>query len=403
MSYYELPQIPLKGPVSCYHIKWRSKEILLFGDWHCSYINNIQYNLNSFLELIAYKTNQKRICVDFFHELAFQKNDRSLINFNLHNMLIEQLRANFGTANIYYGDEYPYFRIHGWELSQYTEFDPTNLFLGFLLGYFESDEIYHNLIYDFYCNNSSDSHDHAFKLALETKYNKYGHTFIYDNEKFLSKLIHKQIRNIDTSYFEHNKLFSFFKKKSINLRLAILETYSIARMFRKFEHKENRLNKCESNDVNNIIYFGGDDHVLNVFNFLNFLKESKDRESKDINILYRFDKRKTHGGQYLECIYQQSILLKLYDYFNLFTDNVEEIKQMGLIHDPLSALSFGPSSAPSFLNPKAPSFEPSSAPSFDPEAPSFKPSFGPPVAFNQKYYRKYLKYKSKYMKIKNQI
>ena len=61
MSYYELLQIPLKGPVSCYHIKWRSKELLLFGDWHCPYIKNIQYNLNSFLDLIAYKTNQKRI------------------------------------------------------------------------------------------------------------------------------------------------------------------------------------------------------------------------------------------------------------------------------------------------------------------------------------------------------
>lgn len=142
---------------------------------------------------------------------------------------------------------------------------------------------------------------------------------------------------------------------SYDLRLAVLETYSISRMFRKFNHKEERFNKCDSNDANNIIYFGGDMHVLNVFNFLKFLSDFE--TNKDIQFLYEFksriDKTVTSKKSYM---YQQYIIMKLYNFFNLFPNTVPKSRM-------------------------------------DPEAKEFIPQ-------NLDNYKKYLKYKSKYIKLK---
>ena len=343
-KYYDLPQLGLSGPISCYHIQWRTKELLLFGDLHCPYRPG-NFDLINFLKLIADKTNEKKICVDFFHELPFQKEEHYEYFEHSSGLLIQDIRINFGMLSKYYSNHYPYFRIHGWELSQYTKFANNNLLLWFIDSI--GDIRMYNLIYDFYCNNENNKHDENFKELIEKNHHYSKYNFIFENEKFLSLLIHKQIRNIDTTYFEPILLFTFFKKTLSNLRFAILETYSISRMFRKFEHKE-RLNKCENNDVNNIIYFGGDDHVLNVFNFLKFLSE--EINIKDIEFFYEFKRRQSISYQLQQnpCMDQQYIMIKLYNFFKLFPDK-NDIKRMSSYSD---SLPFAPQESQLFPNPK---------------------------------------------------
>ena len=189
-SYYDLDQIGLTGPISYYHIKWRTKELLLFGDLHYPRIPG-EFDLINFLELIANKTNENTICVDFFHELPFQKESTSVIEFNDSSKLIDQIRIIFGTHSEYYGYKYPYFRIHGWELSQYTKFKSNNLLLWYIHDIGSIDK--YELIYDFYCDNKDNQHDKDFRDLIEENRYFIRYKFIFDNEKFLSSLIHKQV------------------------------------------------------------------------------------------------------------------------------------------------------------------------------------------------------------------
>ena len=53
------------------------------------------------------------------------------------------------------------------------------------------------------------------------------------------------------------------------LRPLMTETYSIARMFRKFTGNIDRIGNCnENNSLNNIIYFGGFSHVTLINDFM---------------------------------------------------------------------------------------------------------------------------------------
>ncbi len=387
-SYYDLDQIFLTGPVSCYHVKWRTKELLLFGDLHCPRIKG-KIDLINFLELVANKTNENKICVDFFHELPFQKESTRLIEY--HNsddsdILIDQIRIIFGMNSKYYGDKYPYFRIHGWELSQYTKFESNTLLLWNVhdMGIISKYE----LIYNFYCDNKDNQYDKDFRDLIEKDHHFIKSKIIFDNEKFLSLLIHKQISNIDTNYFEPKLLFDYFKKTLLNnLRLAVLETYSIARMFRKFEHKEKRSNKCDSNDVANIIYFGGSAHVLNVFYFLKYLAEFE--TNKDIQFLYEFKNRydKTVTSK-KSCNYQQSIVLKLYNFFNLFPDT-NDLKRMS-VHQQSGITQRNSSTVPII-------------PYMNPEASEFIPQVFKQSTHIDHFKNKYLKYKLKYIKLKKSL
>ena len=106
----------------------------------------------------------------------------------------------------------------------------------------------------------------------------------FEDEKFISILIHKQLQNIDREYLCKEQLIDYFysqldantKRRNfrniIDVRLYVLETYSIARMFRnQFKIRESRYNKCNGNKPNNIIYYGGSDHTDNIINFLKYI------------------------------------------------------------------------------------------------------------------------------------
>lgn len=386
-NYYDLDQVFLTGPISCFHIKWKTKEFLLFGDLHCPRIK-AKIDLINFLELVANKTNENKICVDFFHELPFEKQSTPIIehdNYDGSDILIDQIRIIFGMDSKYNGDKYPYFRIHGWELSQYTKFNSSNLLLWRVYDKGVIDD--YELIYNFYCDNKDNQYDKEFRDIIEQKQFFVKHKITFDNEKFLSLLIHKQISNIDTNYFEPRLLFDFFKKTS-NLRLAVLETYSIARMFRKFDYKEKRSNKCNSNDVSNIIYFGGNAHVLNVFNFLKFLSEIDTEAKKDIQFLYNFETRKATTAATKSCSYQQSIVIKSYNFFNLFP-NKNDLKKMLVGRQlEISNRVASPVHLIRYMNP---------------EAPEFIPQVHKQTQNLDKLKNKYLKYKLKYINLKKSL
>ena len=110
-----------------------------------------------------------------------------------------------------------------------------------------------------------------------------------------SALIQKQIKNIDSKYFTAESLYNFWLNKieiitddHLNfpdtlikfMRLSLLDTYSIARMFRKFKPKR-KIKNCEGKkSMMNIIYYGGGAHTNNINDFIQWQFNIK----PDINI-----------------------------------------------------------------------------------------------------------------------
>lgn len=360
----------LTGPTQFSHLKWENKEFLLFGDEHIEYSIG-QYDFVKFIKIIAEYTNMKQICVDFFLEKSFRKEINIDTKAPLHGdvfrkNLIQFLGVLFSGNNIYDTHNYNYFRIQNWELSQYLFDTPhksllTEIYEKVVLEAIKlSDNI---LVYNFFCNNEMGQHDENFKrLVQDINYTKEISKFEY--EKFISNLIHKQLQNIDREYFCKEQLIDYFysqldanaKRRNfrniIDVRLSVLETYTIARMFRnQFKIRASRYNKCNGNKPNNIIYFGGSDHTDNIINFLKYIAGDK-----LINI---FESKKTG--------FNNEISFQIENYFNLF-DSKEHIQRL-LESSNLRA-----------------------------SAKVFIPSTN--VTKDEEYESKYLKYKHKYIKLK---
>jgi len=166
------------------------------------------------------------------------------------------------------------------------------------------------------------------------------------------------------------------------MRLAVLETYSVARMFRCFTIKDRIYNKCDASEPDNIIYFGGNMHVLNVLTFLKYIaKDELKIITEKTGRLAPKTYTNNKGQIVTEVMPSQQIMLPLYNYFNLFDNPNQEIIQM--------------SNYNSFERP------------LNPLASKFVPRFTVPAVLPRlpggDYKKKYLKYKAKYMKLKSSL
>ena len=302
--------VTLTGPTQCSHLKWKNKEFLLFGDEHIPYTIG-QYDFVKFIKLIAEQTNMKQICVDFFLEKPFRKQ----ININASSPIISDVfRKNlllylgslFSSNNIYDTYNYNYFRIQNWELSQYLFDTPHKSLLTVIHDkvVLEAIDLSDNiLVYNFFCNNEMGQHDEKFKRLVKD-INRKKEISNFEDEKFISILIHKQLQNIDREYLCKEQLIDYFYsqldantkrpnfRNIIDVRLYVLETYSIARMFRnQFKIRESRYNKCNGNKPNNIIYYGGSDHTDNIINFLKYIAGGElinIFESKKLDLIMKY-------------------------------------------------------------------------------------------------------------------
>jgi hypothetical protein len=319
-----ISKIILTGPISFIHIKLNDKEILLFGDEHIDYKKS-PYDVLNFIKIIADKTLEQKKCIDFFLESPFiniHTKQKVKYDDEIYNdpPLLTTLRNEFSVISNYHS-KYDFFRIHYWDLSQFG----IDIYISLIINieeYIKVNPIYDtSTIYDFYCNNDESKHDKLF-IQLIDKLNKSKskpNYFFYDEEKKMSKIIHKQLNNIDDTFFNKETLLTYFRMRASEedgrfpVRLSILETYSIARIFRKkFKNREIEEygtfgNKCDAQNINNVIYFGGEYHVLNIYSFLKSLK------NECIIINYEYYKNSS--------IQNNEIIFPLLNYFNLFDDS----------------------------------------------------------------------------------
>ena len=126
--------------------------------------------------------------------------------------------------------------------------------------------------------------------------------------------IKKQMKNIDKKYLKQRDIINYWKyrfkkyfdekknivdeknicKLKINkndgiwdlLMMSLTETYTISRMFRKFENKRN-IKNCEGNkSLKNIFYYGGNTHAVNITHFLFWNFDIKPKIIKNIKEFY---------------------------------------------------------------------------------------------------------------------
>ena len=175
-----------------------------------------------------------------------------------------------------------------------NNYDCTCLYI-YLIGAYDYNKEYYNkgsILFDRYVNN----------ILLKKEIESSGQILMdKKNTEDVAKKINKQLNNIDTNYFTKEEFINFIisiidnsnnnltthgcisnikykmfrpSKDISDLRLFITETYSIARMFRKFT--ENRIINCNNdNSLKNILYFAGNHHVKIVKYFLKTFFDKK--------------------------------------------------------------------------------------------------------------------------------
>lgn len=133
---------------------------------------------------------------------------------------------------------------------QETFYEPIR----FLSSFLNENEI--NDVDTFYEKIENNEHP----LFNHIKQNKY-----YDNK------LKKQIENIDTQYFTVDELLEhYYSYKNINFLVVLLDIIAIARMFRKFDYRKQRVPECNnaSKSLKNIIFYGGHIHSINIKHFI---------------------------------------------------------------------------------------------------------------------------------------
>jgi len=402
--------IKLHGPIEVSYIKLNEKEILLFGERHLNYNEISQNNIKNLIKIFADKSNIKKKCIDFFFESSFNKTLTSDDKINKKHeystsSVLNYLRDEFSYKSIYNTTEYNYFRVHHWELSQPTFRNiPTRsiLFNEEMLPQIGTTYLSRNMIiYNFYCNNYSRDkliNDKFRELFISKK------IFSYENELEISNIIHKQLNNIDEKYFCKEQLNDFFlniiSSNIGNIRLDVLETYSIARMFRKKFKMRDGINKCDGVNVDNIIYYGGNSHTQNVYNFLKTLNNYNCIYNYKIDDRY-FRQLDRLSREETDMMTNDSIpvLFPLYNYFNLF-DTPSEIELLLNKFNKIYVREFfpGSGSASGYLH-------------------LLNRPYDNRYYYNDReyiintdgslkelaFYNKYLKYKIKYLKLQNQL
>ncbi len=153
--------------------------------------------------------------------------------------------------------------------------------------------------------------------------------------KKIGQKIWKQMKNIDPNYCKKKDIINYWKfrfklffnsskniidnkdvsKYNISkdeggiwdlLMLSLTETYTIARMFRRFKNTRN-IENCELHQsLKNIIYFAGYDHTKNIANFIIWKFKTKPILFKNARNFYGDSEQ-----------YDQCIKFPNYDFFNL--------------------------------------------------------------------------------------
>jgi hypothetical protein len=120
---------------------------------------------------------------------------------------------------------------------------------------------------------------------LDTEINRLRNKLIKTNKRNIIKIrskIIKQLDNIDTKFFNkttliyyfRNKLLEYYSNRDINIkgqsiRHSLMEVYTISRMFRNFENKTyNFICDIDENSLKNILYYAGDEHIINIKSFI---------------------------------------------------------------------------------------------------------------------------------------
>ena len=107
-------------------------------------------------------------------------------------------------------------------------------------------------------------------------------TYRYLDDKFS-----KQINEIDTTFFTIEELLNFFRKCIENQKsflILLFDVFTIARMFRKFNFRKERIIICDSEEksLKNIVLYNGDSHNLNINDFIEevILKNNRNEINK---------------------------------------------------------------------------------------------------------------------------
>lgn len=291
------------GPVSFYYYILRNgKKLLLFGDKHLIYKDN-QEDL-SLIELLEYFIAKNQKCLDFFMESEYidvykklQHGAGTYSDIRMITRLRDYLnnKCVVGSSSSTCSDG---FRLHTWDIAQvrndpykihptllHMPCNPTDMvklylyFIGeyrdtYKTDYLQGQKLYQEKI-------EREVRQHLQYLKTNPMYHNNEIMSVLHIE-LISERINRQLNNIDNIFFNKEFLIDYFVQKLrtallINqrlsyIRLCLTETYVISRMFREFTKHENRKPNCtKDTSLKNIIYFGGNAHVININDFLALL------------------------------------------------------------------------------------------------------------------------------------
>ena len=293
------------GPIGYYYFEFINKKILLFSDRHQDIkFKSNDFNIKDFFKNILIFSKNKT-CFDFFFEKRLLLNENNKILGE--GTMLTKIRKDF---NKNYISKYNLnARIHNIDIGQilyqknsksYDDPIAAGLFIKFknkqsINKFFSKNEQnLKNIFFGIYLIMVNEENLEQ-RIDDYNNYIQLGTTFlnlISQNENlefndYIRNKIKKQIDNLNTEYFKkvdlYNYIKDYFTELSVNLiqfgindnsflqiflylRVSLIDTYTICRMFRTFNNEGKGL--CNSQEPNNIIYYGGAFHTYNLYNFI---------------------------------------------------------------------------------------------------------------------------------------
>ena len=335
----QLKNVTIHGPVSYYYFELTNgKKILLLGDIHTNYnmtkVHPDHLSILEFLEILIAKNINIESCFDFFLEDAYsvamqtqyQKGGyiqplwyKTMVLLRVYFELGDGERCIQQNIEIdtksedeliqltkkeFLDKEYlcpSGFRYHVWDLAQHRFSDDLHPSWFNTLTFSMTEAEMHKLYMYFIGVNNSSKYQDGQTLYRE-KYKKIYSDYLQQTKpksqlfsiqqiELTGEKINKQLNNLDTTYCTKNNIIKYFLRiitqkssKPYTLRTIFTDTYTIARMFRKFKKNKDRIPRCtDDNSLKNILYFGGDTHVRNIVDFLETLgwKPTDSEDAKD--------------------------------------------------------------------------------------------------------------------------
>jgi len=296
------------GPISLHYYKFKvnnvMKHFVLFGDEHTQYIHHTSPEIIELPTLLKKILIKSKHCIDIFSENAIYHKMAQGKKLQKHKSPLNAIREEFGGCPIHNLEnikcDYDNLRYQNWDLrfkpqrvGPFKSNPYDELFMRYPEQHDYFSEAFSNRDMVLYILGFTKMISPSILKKIDEKFNKVlieklkrksfatevtDQSLLDERRTLIQKEYHKCIKSIK---FPKDLLETFIQSYNslidIDYTLVFTDFYAICRMFINFDTNKKTPKRCPTKGKNNfrtpqyIIYYAGDQHTLNIYQFLELM------------------------------------------------------------------------------------------------------------------------------------